>query len=175
MSDPSEPEQVCRRNALAFLGYAGMFGLVASSSIFAVSEAMAQTTAPAAAPATPPADVPNQAQNAVRKGVAGEPSGGRSAAPDARSGGKSDAQDATSDGTLATAPRPLQRPPSKKNSPFIRASTEAGPPHRRPGEPVQKLASAGLQTHGPVCQPLPQLCVVAMRRQGRHLYTRRAL
>jgi hypothetical protein len=27
----------------------------------------------------------------------------------------------------------------------------------------------------PVCQPLPQSCVVAMRWQGRHLYTRRAL
>ena len=28
---------------------------------------------------------------------------------------------------------------------------------------------------GPVCQPLPQSCDVAMRWQGRHLYTRRAL
>jgi hypothetical protein len=54
MSDHSEPEQVCRRNALSFLGYAGMFGLVASSSIFSDSEAVAQTTAPAAAPADAP-------------------------------------------------------------------------------------------------------------------------
>ena len=58
MSDRSEPKQVCRRNALTFLGYAGMFGLVASSSFFAASEAVAQTTAPAAAPTTPPADAP---------------------------------------------------------------------------------------------------------------------
>lgn len=58
MNERSEPKQVCRRNALTFLGYAGVFGLLASSAIFAASEAVAQTTAPAAAPTTPPADVP---------------------------------------------------------------------------------------------------------------------
>jgi hypothetical protein len=46
----SEPKQVCRRSALAFLGYAAVFGLVASPAILAVSEAEAQTTT---APATP--------------------------------------------------------------------------------------------------------------------------
>jgi hypothetical protein len=54
MSDRSGPKQVCRRSALTFLGHAGLFGLVASSSIFAASEAVAQTAAPIA----PPADAP---------------------------------------------------------------------------------------------------------------------
>src|SRR4029079_1892729 len=61
MSERSEPKQVCRRNALAFLGYAAVFGLMASPAILAVSEAEAQTTtAPAtpATPTTPPADAP---------------------------------------------------------------------------------------------------------------------
>ena len=44
MSERSEPKQVCRRNALAFLGYAAVFGLVASSAILAASQAEAQTT-----------------------------------------------------------------------------------------------------------------------------------
>jgi len=61
MSERSEPKQVCRRNALTFLGYAAVFGLMASPAILAVSEAEAQTTtAPAtpATPTTPPADAP---------------------------------------------------------------------------------------------------------------------
>jgi hypothetical protein len=57
MSERSEPKQVCRRNALTFLGYAAVFGLVASPAILAVSEAEAQTATPAT-PTTPPADAP---------------------------------------------------------------------------------------------------------------------
>ena len=44
MSERSEPKQVCRRNALAFLGYAAAFGLVASSAVLTASQAEAQTT-----------------------------------------------------------------------------------------------------------------------------------
>ena len=53
MNERSEPKQVCRRNALAFLGYAAAFGLVASSAGLTASQAEAQTTT---TPTTPPAD-----------------------------------------------------------------------------------------------------------------------
>jgi hypothetical protein len=56
MSKCSEPKQVCRRNVLAFLGYAAVFGLVASSAVLPVSQAEAQTATTPAAPTTPPAD-----------------------------------------------------------------------------------------------------------------------
>ena len=58
MSERSEPKLVCRRNALAFLGHAAVFGLVASPAILAMSEAEAQTTTAPATPTTPPADAP---------------------------------------------------------------------------------------------------------------------
>ena len=51
MSERSEPKQVCRRNALTFLGYAAAFGLVASSAVLTASQAEAQTTTPPADPA----------------------------------------------------------------------------------------------------------------------------
>ena len=56
MSERSEPKQVCRRSALAFLGYAAAFGLVASSAVLTVSQAEAQTTTTPATPTTPPTD-----------------------------------------------------------------------------------------------------------------------
>ena len=56
MSEHSEPRQVCRRNALAFLGYAAAFGLVASSAVLTASQAEAQTTTTPTTPTTPPAD-----------------------------------------------------------------------------------------------------------------------
>ncbi len=56
MSKRSEPKEVCRRSALAFLGYAAVFGLVASSSVLTVSQAEAQATPPPATPTTPPTD-----------------------------------------------------------------------------------------------------------------------
>ena len=58
MGEHSEPKQVCRRNALAFLGYAAVFALVASPAILAVSQAEAQTTTAPATPTTPPTDAP---------------------------------------------------------------------------------------------------------------------
>jgi hypothetical protein len=55
MSERSEPKQVCRRSALAFLGCTAAFGLVASSALLTVTEAEAQAATPATTP-TPPAD-----------------------------------------------------------------------------------------------------------------------
>lgn len=57
MGERTEPKQVCRRDALAFLGSAVAFGL-ASPAILAVSQAEAQTTTAPAAPTTPPTDTP---------------------------------------------------------------------------------------------------------------------
>jgi hypothetical protein len=56
MDEGSEPKRVSRRNALAFLGCAAVFGLVASPAILTVSPAEAQTTTTPATPTTPPAD-----------------------------------------------------------------------------------------------------------------------
>jgi hypothetical protein len=56
MSERPEPKQVCRRNTLAFLGYAAVFGLVASSALLTVTEAEAQGTTTPATPTTTPAD-----------------------------------------------------------------------------------------------------------------------
>jgi hypothetical protein len=56
MSELSEPKQVCRRDALSFLGYAAVFGLVASPAVLAVSPTEAQTTTAPATPTTPPTD-----------------------------------------------------------------------------------------------------------------------
>jgi hypothetical protein len=58
MSERSEPKQVCRRNALTFMGCAAVFGLVASPVSLTLSTAEAQTTAPTATATTPPADAP---------------------------------------------------------------------------------------------------------------------
>jgi len=56
MSERPEPKQVCRRSALAFLGYAAAFGVVASSALMTATEAEAQTSTAPVAPTTPPAD-----------------------------------------------------------------------------------------------------------------------
>ena len=56
MSERLEPKQFCRRSALAFLGCAAVFGLVASSAILTASEAEAQATTTPTVPTTPPAD-----------------------------------------------------------------------------------------------------------------------
>ena len=53
MSERSEPKQVSRRSALAFLGCAATLGLVASSSVLTASQAEAQT---ATTPTAPPTD-----------------------------------------------------------------------------------------------------------------------
>ena len=56
MDEGSEPKRVCRRDALAFFGYATVFGLVASPVLLTVSQAEAQTATAPATPTTPPAD-----------------------------------------------------------------------------------------------------------------------
>jgi len=55
MGERSEPTQICRRNALAFFGYAAAFGLVASPAILITSPAGAQTST---TPATPSIETP---------------------------------------------------------------------------------------------------------------------
>jgi hypothetical protein len=52
MGESSETKQACRRNVLALLGYAAVFGLVASPAILMVSGAGAQT------PTTPSTEAP---------------------------------------------------------------------------------------------------------------------
>src|SRR5207247_9996422 len=52
----SEQKQIWRRTALAFLGYAAAFGLVASSAVLPVSQAPAQATNTPATPTPPPTD-----------------------------------------------------------------------------------------------------------------------
>jgi hypothetical protein len=56
MIEQSEPKRVCRRKALAFLGYVAAFGFVASSTVLPVSQAEAQTTTTPATPTPPPTD-----------------------------------------------------------------------------------------------------------------------
>jgi hypothetical protein len=56
MDQDSNAKQVCRRSALAFLGCAAAFGVVASSAILTASEVEAQATTTPATPTTPPAD-----------------------------------------------------------------------------------------------------------------------
>jgi hypothetical protein len=56
MNEGSEPKRICRRSALAFLGYAAAFGVVASSAVLRVSPAEAQTATTPTTPTTPPAD-----------------------------------------------------------------------------------------------------------------------
>ena len=56
MVESLDPKRVCRRSALAFLGYAATFGMVAGSAVLTVSPAEAQTPATPTTPTTPPAD-----------------------------------------------------------------------------------------------------------------------
>ena len=56
MDEGSEPRRICRRDVLAFFGYAAAFGLVASPVILTVSQAEAQTPPTPTTPTTPPAD-----------------------------------------------------------------------------------------------------------------------
>ena len=146
MSERSEPKQVCRRSALAFLGCAAAFGLVASSAVLTVSRG-----------GSPSHHDARHAHDAARRygevwhgapsGTAkrGEQNGVRNDARDAQSGVRSGAQDATSDGTRATAPPP----PSKKSNRSFGPTTAIGPPQRGPRKAVQRAGIAGLQEHGP--------------------------
>ena len=126
MGERSEPKQVCRRNALAFLGYAAVFGLVASPAILTASQAKPKPPRRPPRPRRRPQMRRSQVRSGVRNGEAGEQNDVRNDARDAQSGVRSGAQDATSDGTRATAP-----PPSKKSNRSIRADNGTGPPSAR--------------------------------------------
>ena len=91
MSERSKPKQVCRRSALAFLGRAAAFGVVASSALLTVTEADAQ----AATPTTPrrrPQIQRSLGQSAVRNDDPREQNDDRIDARDAQSGVRSGAR-----------------------------------------------------------------------------------
>ena len=130
MNERSEPKQVSRRNALAFLGYAAAFGRAASSAILTVSQAEAQTTATPTTPTTPPTDTAKSGTERRQERRTGRLNGVRNGARDAQSGVRSGARGETNDGTLATAPPPP--PPSKKSNWSFWPTTAIGPPQRGP-------------------------------------------
>ena len=119
MSERSEPKQVCRRSALAFLGCAAVFGLVASSALLTVTEAEAQATTTPTAPTTPPADTAKSGTERRQERRAGraerrqERRTGRTERRQERRTGRDERRDAR-DGT--TPPPP---PPSRKSNRFI--------------------------------------------------------
>ena len=120
MGERSEPKQVCRRNALAFLGYAAVFGLVASPAILTVSQAEAQTTTAPATPTTPPTDAPKSGTERRQERRSGraerrqERRTGRTERRQERRTGRDERRDAR-DGTSTTHHR------AKKVVGFIRA------------------------------------------------------
>ena len=111
MSERSEPKQVCRRNALAFLGCAAVFGLVASSALLTVTRLKPKP------PRRPPRRRRPQIRRSlvpsgVRKGERGAQKGVRNVVRDAQSGVRSVEQGATSDVMRATT----SLPPNKKSN-----------------------------------------------------------
>jgi hypothetical protein len=56
MVESLDPKRVCRRTALAFLGYTAAIGIVASSAVLMVTPAEAQAPATPTTPTTPPTD-----------------------------------------------------------------------------------------------------------------------
>ena len=107
MSERSEPKQVSRRNALAFFGYAAVFGLVATPAILTVSQAEAQTTTAPATPATPPTDAPKSGKERRQERRTGrterrqERRTGRTERREQRRTGRDERRDAR-DGTATT-------------------------------------------------------------------------
>jgi hypothetical protein len=109
MSERSEPKQVSRRSALAFLGCAAMLGLVASSSVLPVSQAEAQTTTTPATPTTPPTDAAKSGTERRQERRSGraerrqERRTGRAERRQERRTGRDERRDAR-DGTTTTTP-----------------------------------------------------------------------
>ena len=148
-SERSEPKRVCRRNALAFFGYAAAFGLVASSAILTASQAEAQTTTTPATPTTPPADAAKSGTERRQERRTGraerrqERRTGRTERRQERRTGRDERRDAR-DGT----PPP---PPSKKSNRFIRANNgnraasaqAAGRPYSAPPAQGHRTPRAG--------------------------------
>ena len=123
MSERSEPKQVCRRSALAFLGYAAAFGLVASSAVLTVSQAEAQTTTTPATPTTPPTDtreVWHGAASGTAKRASRTASGTTHGTRRAASGAAHRTRRATG------RARRHHHPPSKKSNRFVRQLRQPG-------------------------------------------------
>ena len=105
----SEPKQVSRRNALAFLGYAAVFALTASPAMLAVSPAEAQTTTtptPAA-----PTDAPKSGTERRQERRSGrterrqERRTGRTERRQERRTGRDERRDARDGATTTTEPK----------------------------------------------------------------------
>ena len=111
MGEHSEPKQVCRRDALAFLGSVVAFALVASPAILAVSQAEAQTTTAPATPTTPPTDAPKSGTERRQERRSGrterrqERRTGRTERREERRTGRDERRDAR-DGTSTTTTEP---------------------------------------------------------------------
>ena len=136
MSERSEPKQVCRRNALAFIGYAAAFGLVASSAVLTVSQAEAQTTTAPTTRATPPADAAKSGTERRQEGRTRRQKGGPTSERNVGRpysvppvgyrtprAGRASAQAATPSPTLVYSPDPrragnIQRPGTISGGPF---------------------------------------------------------
>ena len=142
MSERSEPKQVCRRNALTFLGYAAVFGVVASSAVLTASEAEAQTTTTPATPTTPPADAAKSGTERRQERRSGraerrqERRTGRTERRQDRRTGRDERRDAR-DGTDHHHHR------AEKVVRSFGPTTATGPPQRRPRKAVQRAASQG--------------------------------
>ena len=145
MSERSEPKQVSRRNALAFLGYAAAFGLVASSAILTVSQAEAQTTTTPTTPTTPPADAAKSGTERRQERRSGrterrqERRTGRAERRQERRTGRDERRDARDGTTHHRAKKVIGRSGQQRQS----ARLSAG---RR--KAVQRAASAGPQDTG---------------------------
>jgi hypothetical protein len=100
MGERSESKRVCRRSALALLGYAAVFGLVASPAILIVSDAGAQTPT---TPATPSTETPKSGTERRQERRAGraerrqERRTGRAERRQARRTGRTERRDGTTE------------------------------------------------------------------------------
>ena len=164
MSERSEPKQVCRRSALAFLGCAAVFGLVASSALLTVTEAEAQATTTPAAPTTPPADTAKsgterrqERRTRASRTATGTTHGTRRAA----SGAAHRTRRAT-----GRARRHHPPPPSKKSNRSVRANNGNRPASARArGRPYSAPSAPGYRTTGPPARARHR----ALMRSGRGL------
>ena len=127
MSERSEPKQVCRRSALAFLGCAAVFGLVASSALLTVTEAEAQATTTPPRRRRRPQIRRSLVPSGVRNGERGEQNGVRNAhgTHRAASGAAHRTRRAT-----GRARRHHHPPPSKKSNRSFAPTTATGPSAR---------------------------------------------
>ena len=182
MSERSEPKQASRRNALAFFGYAAVFGLVATPAILTASQAEAQTATAPATPTTPPTDAPKSGTERRQERRSGrterrqERRTGRTERRQERRTGRDERRDAR-DGTSTSTTTP-----SKKSNRFIRANNgnraasaqaqgspysagSVGPQHIEQGAPAHRAAprSSSHRTRSERITPFRRTRILAQR------------